>query len=651
MCCPLIDCRTNEKRSTNVTELPNYDYIVVGSGAGGGPLAARLAMYGKKVLLLEAGDDQGTTPQESIPAFFAASSEYVPMSWDFFVRHYPNDTREALNNKATYETPSGEEYIGLDPPEGSILKGIWYPRAGTLGGCGAHNAMVTVYPHEEDWALIELLTGDSSWNPSNMRQYFERLERNEYLTNFTDATAAGHGFDGWLGTDEMHLSLSAADPQILDMISATNKVMNGPSTPSLTNLAELENAFPFDMNTDYRDRDETQAMYRIPMAVSDGARSSPRDFLLATAGATYANGTKKYQLDIRTHAFVTKIRFSEGSEPRAVGVDFLDGESLYSADSRSGTNVGTPGSVNATYEVIISAGTFNTPQLLMLSGIGPKAELEKFDIPVVVDLPGVGVNLQDHYEISTVVKYDTEFSFISDCTFLETADDPCYIQYTTNSTEKGPYATTLLPVAALLKSSVSGGVRDTFMFGGPINFHGYFQGYTAAALADFQHWSWVALKSHEHNVAGTVTLNSSNPLATPNINFNYYDAGTTLLGVDELDIEPSVEGIEWSRQVYGNISSEYQFTEVIPGANVTTADEIKDFIRNQAWGHHAAGTARMGATIDPTTVVDSNFRVNGVSGLRIVDASIFPQMPGFFPVVSVYMISEKAADVIAGVRS
>ena len=600
------------------------------------------------MLLLEAGDDQGTTPQESIPAFFAAASEYVPMSWDFFVRHYPNDTREALNNKATYETPAGETYIGLDPPEGSILKGIWYPRAGTLGGCGAHNAMVTVYPHEEDWSLIENLTGDSSWAPSNMRQYFQRLERNEYLTNFTDATATGHGFDGWLGTDEMHLGLDVADPQILDMISATNKVMNGPSSANIDDLAGLENVFSLDMNTDYPNRDTTQHMYRIPMAVSDGARSSPRDFLLATAAATYSNGTRMYQLDIRTHAFVTKIRFSDDETPRAVGVDFLDGESLYSADSRAGNTTGTPGSVNATKEVIISGGTFNTPQILKLSGIGPKAELESFDIPVVVDLPGVGANLADHYEISTVIKYDTDFSFLSECTFLSTADDPCYIQYTTNATEKGPYATTLLPVAALLKSSVSDGTRDTFMFGGPINFHGYFQGYTAAALADFKHWSWVALKAHEQNTAGTVTLKSSNPLDMPNIDFKFYDAGTTIGGADELDIQPSVEGIEWSRQVYGNLSSTYQghFTEEIPGSNITSTEDLKEFIRNQAWGHHAACTAKIGADSDPMAVVDSKFRVRGVDKLRIVDASIFPEMPGFFPVVSVYMIGEKAADVI-----
>ena len=633
-----------------MTELEDYDYIVVGSGAGGGPLAARLAIYGQKVLLLEAGDDQGTSPQEEIPALFAAASEYTPMAWDFFVRHYPNDTREALNSKATYTTPTGETYIGLNPPAGSILKGIWYPRAGTLGGCAAHNAMVTVYPYEEDWTYIQAITGDDSWSPSNMRQYFERLEKNEYLTNFTDSTAAGHGFDGWLGTSEMDLNLVLDDPQTLDMLRATNTVMNGPSASNITDLASLKAIFPLDMNTAYPNRDSTQSLYQIPMAVSDGARSSPRDFLLATANAAFSNGTKKYQLDIRTHAFVTKIRFSKatgGSQPRAIGVDFLDGESLYSADARSGSSQGTPGAVNATKEVIISAGTFNTPQILKLSGIGPKAELQKFNIPVVSNLSGVGANLADHYEISTVVKFDTSFSLLEQCTFFTTADDACYAQYL-NPTNKGPYATNLLPAAALLKSSVSGGVRDTFMFGGPINFRGYFQGYTANAIADTKHWSWVTLKAHEKDHAGSVTLNSTNPLDMPNIDLNYFDAGTTAFGADELDIQPLVEGIKWSREVYGNLSSTYQghFVEEQPGSNVTATEDIKSFIRNQAWGHHAACTARMGSALDPGAVVDSHFRVRGVQGLRIVDASIFPQMPGFFPVTSVYMISEKAADVI-----
>lgn len=621
----------------------------MGSGAGGGPLAARLAINGQKVLLLEAGDDQGDAVQESIPAFFAAASEFAPMSWDFFARHYPDDSREALNSKATYTTPTGETYIGLNPPAGSTLKGIWYPRAATLGGCAAHNAMVTVYPHEEDWSLIQTLTGDSSWAPANMRKYFQRLERNEYLTNTTSRAAAGHGFNGWLGTDEIHASLTAADPQSLAMVAAASKALGG--TANITDAASLKAAFPLDLNTDYPNRDSTTGLYQIPMAVSQGKRSSPRDFLLATANALNADGSKKYQLDIRTQTFVTKIRFSnaaKGAAPTAVGVDFLTGQSLYSADPRFANTTGTPGSVNATREVIISAGTFNTPQILKLSGVGPKAELKKFNISVVVDLPGVGANLADHYEISNVVKFDSDFQFLEGCTFLSTADDPCYTQYTTNATEKGPYATNLLPAAALLKSSVAGTDRDIFMFGGPINFRGYFQGYTANAIADTKHWSWVALKAHEHDLAGTVTLKSANPLDMPNINFNFFDAGTTAGGADQLDLQPMVEGLNWARKFIGNLTSTLQghFTEEQPGAAIQTTQQLQDFVKNQAWGHHASSTARIGAAYDPNAVLDSHFRVKGVQGLRVVDASVFPRIPGFFPVTSVYMISEKAADVI-----
>lgn len=407
------------------------------------------------------------------------------MSWDFFVRHYPNDTHEAMNSKATYATPSGGEYIGLNPPPGSTLKGIWYPRAATLGGCSAHNALVTGYPHEEDWKFIEAITGDSTWSADNMRTYWERLERNEYL-NSTSPEAAGHGFNGWLGTSEMDDSLIDQDPQMLALIAAAKTVVEGTPFTNITDAADLDATFPLDMNTAHPNPNSTQSLYRMPMTVSGGVRSSSRDFLLATTNAVNADGSKKYQLDIRLNAFVTKINFvndpSTGT-PRAVGVNFMDGQSLYTADSRNNASAtGTPGHVNATKEVIISAGAFNTPQILKLSGVGPAAELASFNIPVVVDLPGVGANLEDHYEVSTIIEYDQShpFKLFSECTFLTPGTtDACYAQYASGLAERGPYATNLLPATAIVKSSVSLGERDTFTFGGPVKFRGYFQGYTA----------------------------------------------------------------------------------------------------------------------------------------------------------------------------
>ncbi|KFY35841.1 hypothetical protein V494_05566 [Pseudogymnoascus sp. VKM F-4513 (FW-928)] len=639
----------SEKRDATAADLDSYEYIVVGSGAGGGTLAARLAVGGAKVLLLEAGDDQGESVQESIPAFFAAASEYEPMSWDFFVRHYPDEAREKLNSKSTYETPSGETYVGTSPPEGSTFKGIWYPRAATLGGCAAHNALVTVYPHQEDWSHIQGLTGDASWAPENMRKYWELLEDNQYLTNATAIVKAGHGFDGWLGVSEAADELLLEDPKLTAIYSAVAAVTNGTPQKPIEGQSDLDDIFPIDMNTDYVGRDSTDGIYRLPIAARGGVRSSPRDFLLDTANAVNADGSKKYALEIKLNTFVTKIRFSNDTTPVAIGVDFLDGASQYSADPRaSSATAGTPGSIDATREVILSAGVFNTPQILKLSGIGPAEELQSFGIDVVANLPGVGTNLQDHYEISTVVKYESDFKFLEGCTFLSTDDDACYAQYTTGSNDaggKGAYSTNLIPVAVIRKSTVADGQRDTFLFGGPIKFWGYFQGYTSAALADHQHFSWLSLKAHEHNKAGTVTLKSTNPLDMPLINFNYFDAGTE--GVEDQDLQPQVEGISWMRELYKNIAEpNNDFTEVIPGPDVTSEEDVKEFIKNESWGHHASSTVKIGEESDPMAVLDGKFRVRGVKGLRVVDASVFPQVPGFFPVASVYMIGEKAADVI-----
>src|ERR1700710_1328729 len=109
--------------------IEGYEYVIVGSGPGGGPLAANLARHGHKVLLLEAGDDQGENLNEKIPLFFAAASEDPTMRWDYFVKHYADEKQAGKDPKMTWETPDGAIFVGLDPPPGSKQKGIYYPRA------------------------------------------------------------------------------------------------------------------------------------------------------------------------------------------------------------------------------------------------------------------------------------------------------------------------------------------------------------------------------------------------------------------------------------------------------------------------------------------------------------------------------------------
>lgn len=613
-----------------------YEYVVVGSGAGGGPLAANLARNGHKVLLLEAGDDRGSDLNQQVPAFHFSSTEDEKMSWAFFVKHYADEKLAQKDSKMTWETPAGTRYVGFNPPSGSTPKGIFYPRAGTLGGCTAHNAMITIYPHETDWSNLANLTGDPSWGPKNMRQYFERLERCEYLPKGT----AGHGFNGWLGTNQANLELALGDFKILSIIAAAAAAM-GHSLASLIpeKIDQLLGLLLRDVNSIAPTRDMDQDIYQLPLAMSHGKRSGTRDFLVDTA--------KKYPLDIKTGCLATRVLFEENfsvnTTPKAIGVEFLEGSSLYKADPRSSPSAaGTKHRVIVSREVILSAGAFNTPQLLKLSGVGPKDELEKFGIRVVKDLPGVGTNLQDRYEVPIVSKIPGDFSIAAKCTPGKPGD-PCLEEW---NHQRGPYLSNGLSVGMVKKSKYADVEPDLFIFGGPALFRGYYPGYSEYTSADKRHFTWAVLKAHTHNQEGTVMLASTDPRDVPDIDFNYFPPDKAQN--TERDLSAVVEGVGMARRIMDDVLPIVTGTveEESPGRDVASIEQVKQFIRHEAWGHHASCSCPIGRDGDPKAVLDSRFRVRGVSNLRVVDASVFPRIPGFFIVVPIYMISEKATDVI-----
>ncbi|GJN78699.1 hypothetical protein PLIIFM63780_002208 [Purpureocillium lilacinum] len=472
-----------------------------------------------------------------------------------------------------------------------------------------------------------------------MRKYFMRMEHNRYLLPLL---AKGHGFSGWLSTETAPLTIPLEDPQLLSLVLGGASAL-GNHTNTVINLATL---LAGDANTDSDKRDRNGGYFMVPISADGGVRVGSRDFIVAVRDAKNADGSKKYPLDVRLNAHVTKILFDEsGDQPRASGVEFLDGQYLYMASPRyHAGRKGIPGSAAAKREVIIAGGTYNSPQLLKLSGIGPKDELARFGIKVVKDLPGVGTNLQDHYEVAVQGSVPEDFHALKGCTFRDNpADDAC-LKLWKNPVlgNRGTYASNGLAVSMLFKSSASATSEyDAFVFGGPVNFRGYFPKYSINTTARHDLFTWVVLKAHPRNTAGSVTLRSADPLDVPNIVYNYFDTG---VGDSAADLQAIREAVTVARDAFKR--QLVPVKEQLPGPEVKSEEQMDTYIKDSAWGHHASSTCPIGRQDDPMAVLDSSFRVYGVRALRVVDASVYPRIPGTFTAVSTYMVGEKAADVI-----
>jgi choline dehydrogenase len=611
--------------SAETTKQADCEYIVVGSGAGGGTLAARLAEAGRKVLLLEAGGDPlkltgRRLPEDyQVPAFHAFASENDALKWDFFVRHYDNDERQKRDPKFTSERD-----------------GVLYPRAGTLGGCTAHNAMILVYPHNDDWNQIAELTGDGSWSARNMWRYFERMEdcrhRPPYrwLKKLCGLNPTGHGFGGWLTTERTDPMLGLGDQDMMGVITqSTLKAFARMSDP----LAQLgwSVASKHDPN-DWRLVEENAFGIRYaPLTTREHVRIGSRERVLNVACK------HPDKLIIELNALVTRILFDDKN--RATGVEYLKGERLYQAHANPSGDAGEKSQAFASREMIICGGAFNTPQLLMLSGIGPREELERHGIKIRVELPGVGRNLQDRYEVSVINRMKADWKSLAGAKFDKI--DTQYAEW--KSDKSGVYTTNGGALVVIKRSRTARVLPDLFCLGLVGKFKGYFPGYSELVARDHNYLSWVVLKAHTLNTAGIVTLRSANPRETPKINFRYFDEGNDKAGED---LDAVVEGIKFVRAMTSDLKKEGLIAEEeLPGDHIQSDEALREFVRNNAWGHHASCTCPIGPK-ETGGVLSSDFRVHGTKGLRVVDASVFPRIPGFFIVSAVYMIGEKAADAI-----
>ncbi|KAF7187234.1 Oxygen-dependent choline dehydrogenase [Pseudocercospora fuligena] len=434
-------------------------------------------------------------------------------------------------------------YTGLYPYQGCVPLGVLYPRAGTLGGCTQHHAMIMVHPWESDFDNIATITGNSSWSAQTMRQYFVRLERNQYLPS----SVVGHGYSGWLHITVTALTLVAEDLKLASLVVAAATALGKNLIEGLlTTVTGLAHIFATDFNAPGRTRDAEADLWQVPIAVdpTDSTRSGTRRFVVETA-QQYPN------LHVQMNTFVTKLLLdTSGYRPRAYGVQYEVGQSLYSADPRWTGARGQPDYAFAIREVILSAGSFETPKLLMLSGIGPPEELSRHGIQTIVSSPGVGRNMQDRYEYGVVGKTPTPFSSTKDCTFNYRQPDPCLQQWMNSATPalKGVYGSNGLALAVTLRSSVAAQSEpDVYISGAPAYFQGYYPNYASEAVADPMHWTWIILKAQSRNNAGTVTLRSTNPFDMPEIQFN-----SLAIGGNE-DVQAVMDAVDFGRRAFGSL--------------------------------------------------------------------------------------------------
>jgi choline dehydrogenase len=641
-----------------------FDYIVIGAGAGGGPLACNLARQGLRVLLLEAGPRAvANQAAHDVPAYHVWSTEDAQMRWDVRVKHYADEARRRLNDKVA------------DDPEARVL----YPRASTLGGCTAHNAMITVYPFRDDWENLRALTGDAAYDPDVMREYFVQLEKCEY-----DTARGRHGTAGWLTTalPSPNLLLQhGIGGDLINIVFSVGRKAGQSFASGLNLLNNLKHVLLDDLNADEPGRDARDGVFNLPLAMKRAqgearARSGPRDYILETERDLPGN------LAVLTDRLVTRVLLAEsGGDVRATGVECIARAHAYEADPASGAARAVPLAslpletygLNPGGEVVVCGGTFNTPQILMLSGVGPAADLARLDPSrkVFVDLPGVGKNLQDRYEVGVVAEVGDPFKLVANGRYgFDPATDPALAEWQAGrlngySTNGGIFIyQRKSPVAQTVDGRQ---VPDLFIFGLPADFRGYAKDYASQVYglrepdAQNRRFTFAILKGRTRNASGRVALRTLDPRDQPEIDFNYFPEGRA----DE-DLAAMVDGVRFVRSVIDDLEivpalnppTKPGIKEIYPGPAVADTDQaLQDFVMNQAWGHHACGTCRIGADGDPLAVLDGQMRVRNpagasghVAGLRVVDASVFPRIPGFFIVSAIYMMSEKATDDLLEAR-
>jgi len=493
--------------------------------------------------------------------------EAGPRDWHPYI-HMPAGIAKLVGKKNAnwdYSTEPEAELNG---------RRLWWPRGRVLGGSSSINAMCYTRGHRADYDAWES-QGARGWNWASALPAFRRAESN------TRGASEFHGGDGPLGVSD-HIYTNPLSQVFIDA------ALQAGQRPTDDFNGARQDGFGFYQVTQKR-----------------GARCS-------TAVAYLNPARPRANLSIVTGAQTEQVLIERG---RAVGLRYRHG--------------GSRVEVRAEREIILCGGALNSPQLLMLSGIGPAAQLRAQGIEVRVDAPGVGANLQDHLDICTVTQASNNLSYD------RLSDLKVGLQYYLFRT--GPGTSNVAEAGGFLRSKLAANERPDMQFHfvpAMLDDHGRNRlpgsGYTL-------HACFLRPKSRGH-----LALASANPLDKIRIHANY------LSDAEGFDLKVMVEALKLSREILAQPAfAPHRKHELLPGAGVTDDAQIVDFIRRKAETiYHPVGTCRMGE--DEGAVVDSELRVRGIESLRVVDASVMPSLVGGNTNAPTVMIAERAADFIAG---
>ncbi|MBL8297204.1 MAG: choline dehydrogenase [Rhodanobacteraceae bacterium] len=485
--------------------------------------------------------------------------------WHPFI-HMPAGLAKLVGKKGVNWDYSTEPEPHLDG------RRLWWPRGKVLGGSSSINAMCYIRGDARDYDEWAQLAGDSNWNWNGVLPYFRRSEGNERGND------ALHGGEGPLAVS----NLRHRNPLSQAAIDAAGSL-----------------GYP--LSNDFNGTTQSGfGFYQVTQ--KNGARCS-------TAQGYLRPARSRVNLQVVTRAVAERVLITQG---RAVGVEYRRNGKLHRAEGG---------------QILLSGGALNSPQLLMLSGIGPAEQLRKHDIRVAVDNASVGANLQDHLDICSLTRCKQPI------TYDKTNDVAIALEFLFRRSGIG--TSNIAEAGGFVRSRFAPDERCDLQFHfvpALLDDHGRNRlpgfGYTLHACA-------LRPRSRGH-----LALRSADPTQKVLIHANY------LSDAEGFDLRMLIEAARLSREILQQPAfAPYRGEEIFPGANVVDDTALAAFIQRKAESiYHPVGTCRMGN--DDAAVVDSELRVRGVDALRVVDASVMPVLPGGNTNAPTIMIAERASDLL-----